>query len=224
MFLDYHGKTGPIIIQDTIESPRADIIVRAAEEVGYESTDYNGASQEGTCVTLRLIIMSQGSDCVEHSAWAAKAYLTIDTLFAGFSKVQQNIKDGVRMSTSQAYLKPAMFRSNLHVATLAIVHRVCINPRSNWLMPLVDSVYNKPGIYKWSDKEIPYVTEMPLNGFQVIFEGIRATGVEFVWKGEIRQVFASREVILSAGAIDSPKILMLSGVGPKQHLQQLKVC
>ena len=47
--------------------------------------------------------------------------------------------------------------------------------------------------------------------------------MEFLWKGEIRNVSASREVILSAGAIDSPKILMLSGVGPKDHLKDLQV-
>ena len=59
---------------------------------------------------------------------------------------------------------------------------------------------------------------------QVIIENKRAVGVGFSWKGEIRQVGASREVILSAGAIDSPKILMLSGIGPAQHLKDMQVC
>ena len=47
--------------------------------------------------------------------------------------------------------------------------------------------------------------------------------MEFVWKGETRQVSAKKEVILSAGAMGSPKLLMLSGVGPKDHLKEMNV-
>jgi choline dehydrogenase-like flavoprotein len=38
--------------------------------------------------------------------------------------------------------------------------------------------------------------------------------------GELRQIFASREVILSGGAFNTPQLLMLSGVGPREHLEQ----
>lgn len=48
----------------------------------------------------------------------------------------------------------------------------------------------------------------------------RAYGVRFRRNNEIYEVFASKEVILSAGAVQSPQILMLSGVGPTMQLMQ----
>ena len=50
-----------------------------------------------------------------------------------------------------------------------------------------------------------------------------AYGVQFQKNGRIYQVKASKEVILSAGAIGSPQILMLSGVGPADHLNSLGI-
>lgn len=48
----------------------------------------------------------------------------------------------------------------------------------------------------------------------------RAYGVRISRKDEIMDIFASKEVILSAGAVQSPQILMLSGVGPTVHLME----
>src|SRR3984885_7121584 len=63
---------------------------------------------------------------------------------------------------------------------------------------------------------------------RVIFEGKRAVGVEFAHAGSARngatqRATAGREVILSAGAISSPHILQLSGVGDAEHLSEIGV-
>ncbi|XP_061722400.1 glucose dehydrogenase [FAD, quinone] [Cydia pomonella] len=54
-------------------------------------------------------------------------------------------------------------------------------------------------------------------------ESKRAFGVEFIRDGQKQVVYAKREVILSAGAIGSPQLLMLSGVGPAKNLQEVGV-
>ncbi|XP_014664301.1 PREDICTED: glucose dehydrogenase [FAD, quinone]-like [Priapulus caudatus] len=95
-------------------------------------------------------------------------------------KSQANTKDGKRWSTAEAYLRPAMHRSNLDIA---------INT---------------------------HVTK-------INFDGKKATGVTFIHGAEKKTVHVSKEVILSAGSIGSPHILMLSGVGPKDHLTKFNI-
>ena len=53
---------------------------------------------------------------------------------------------------------------------------------------------------------------------RILLEHKRAVGVEFEHEGEVKQLRAAREVLLCAGALQSPQILMLSGIGPRQHL------
>jgi choline dehydrogenase-like flavoprotein len=55
---------------------------------------------------------------------------------------------------------------------------------------------------------------------RVLFDGRRAVGVSYRQDGMRKEARARREVILSAGAIGSPHLLMLSGVGPAAHLSQ----
>ncbi|TIM07941.1 MAG: choline dehydrogenase [Mesorhizobium sp.] len=55
---------------------------------------------------------------------------------------------------------------------------------------------------------------------RVIIENQRATGVEIEVRRRIQVIKARREVIVAASSINSPKILMLSGIGPAQHLRE----
>jgi choline dehydrogenase len=96
---------------------------------------------------------------------------------AGLGLPDFTIRNGRRHSTSAAYLRPALRRSNLTVRTNALVTRVEIS-------------------------------------------GGRATGVEFTVGGRLQTVAAAREVIVCGGAFNSPQILMLSGIGPADHLRQ----
>ena len=57
---------------------------------------------------------------------------------------------------------------------------------------------------------------------RITLEGRRATGVTFRQDGQLRTVRAA-QVILCGGAINSPQLLLLSGIGPQQHLTDLGV-
>ena len=58
---------------------------------------------------------------------------------------------------------------------------------------------------------------------RIALEGKRATGVEFVYNGQVYRIGAELEVVLSLGAIHTPKVLMLSGIGDQADLQSLGI-
>jgi choline dehydrogenase len=98
----------------------------------------------------------------------------------GAGLYQVTCRNGRRWSTADAYLRPALERSNLTVRTDALVSRV-------------------------------------------LFAGTRAIGVRYSRHGEDVDVHVDGEVILSGGAVNSPQLLMLSGVGPAEHLRSLDI-
>ncbi|XP_049269954.1 oxygen-dependent choline dehydrogenase-like [Rhipicephalus sanguineus] len=98
-----------------------------------------------------------------------------------FSRVQNNIKNGERWSSSKSFItNDVRRRKNFDVALYAHVTKV-------------------------------------------IFEGMDAVGVEYKRYLGTHTVRAKKEVILCAGAIASAQLLMLSGIGPRDHLQSLGI-
>ncbi len=70
----------------------------------------------------------------------------------------------------------------------------------------------------------PNLEVMPyMDVHRLLFEGNRAVGVVASKLGEAQELRAEREVILCAGAYNSPKLLMLSGIGPAEHLQMREI-
>ena len=58
---------------------------------------------------------------------------------------------------------------------------------------------------------------------RLLFEGKRCVGVAFRQRGTDREARAAREVILCGGAVNSPHLLQISGIGPAEHLQSIGV-
>jgi choline dehydrogenase-like flavoprotein len=95
----------------------------------------------------------------------------------GVGLYQLTQRSGRRWSAADGYLRPAIGRANLTVATGALATRVLV-------------------------------------------EDGRAVGVRYLRDRAEREARAGREVILSGGAVGSPQLLMLSGVGPADHLRE----
>jgi choline dehydrogenase len=98
----------------------------------------------------------------------------------GVGLYQLTQRRGRRWSAADAYLHPAVDRSNLTVRTGALTTRVLVS-------------------------------------------GGRATGVEYRSGGRTHTASAAAEVILAGGAVNSPQLLMLSGIGPAAHLREVGV-
>ena len=78
--------------------------------------------------------------------------------------------------------------------------------------------YLHPALARENFTAIPHALVTKLN-----FDGTRCTGVTYTKDGETHTVKANKEVILSAGAVNSPQILMLSGIGNQAELEALGI-
>jgi choline dehydrogenase len=58
---------------------------------------------------------------------------------------------------------------------------------------------------------------------RILFEGSRASGIEFAQNGQLRQAKAKLEIVVSQGAIQTPKLLMQSGIGDQEELRKFGI-
>jgi choline dehydrogenase len=85
--------------------------------------------------------------------------------------------------------------------------------RHSTVRAFIDPVKNRPNL----------TVETHALVTRILIENGRANGVEFTRGGQTHIIRATREVIVSGGAINSPQILMLSGIGPAAHLKAMGI-
>ena len=90
---------------------------------------------------------------------------------------------------------------------------ICKGRRHSTAVCYLHPVMSRPNLTVWTDTLAT----------RVLFDGTHAVGVAALKDGRPQQVRAQKEIILSAGAINSPQLLLLSGVGPAEHLHQLGI-
>ena len=75
-------------------------------------------------------------------------------------------------------------------------------------------------LHPYMDKRANLKVETGAMVLKILFEGKRAIGVRYQQNGQTHEIYCRREVLLSAGALQSPQILMNSGIGDAAQLQQ----
>jgi choline dehydrogenase len=83
---------------------------------------------------------------------------------------------------------------------------------------------NVPSSYLYPVMDQPNLTVLTsAHANRLTLEGGTVTGVEFEWQGKLRTIKSSSDVVLSAGAIQTPKLLMLSGIGGRAELDRFGI-
>jgi choline dehydrogenase-like flavoprotein len=155
---------------------------RKLEDHAWGASKYHGAGGpihvHDPSAAAHPLCMTFLEACTEVGIPLSRDFNGAETEGAGFWQV--TIRNGARVSSASAYLRPALRRPNLELAIEARTTRV-------------------------------------------LFSGTAATGVEYLRGGSRLTATARREVLLCAGAIGSPQLLELSGIGDPQLLRRLDI-
>ncbi len=204
---DYHGKDGPIIVRrykphELMADQQA--FVEACRTAGFDdSPDHN------------------------------------DPDSSGVGPLPLNNPDGIRWSTALGYLAPARERLNLTIRGNCLVRRILFSPstRSGRTVPRAIGVEVESPYHRWGPKPVKSAAA----GITSASSGERTTNhrhiepdgtvvppphltpargeASTVQRGETFRVYAG-EVLLSAGPVASPQLLMISGIGPADQLRE----
>lgn len=125
-------------------------------------------------------------------------------------------------ATSQAFVEACKrlqypFNADFNGERIDGVGTVQLNVRNGWRCSTARG-YLKPNLKR---KNLELMTRTFVR--RILFEGRRAVGVEVERGGAIKRIGARREVIVSGGAINSPMLLMNSGVGPAAELNEVGI-
>ncbi|XP_031846619.1 glucose dehydrogenase [FAD, quinone] [Nomia melanderi] len=150
-------------------------------EIGRVSAKYHGTG--GLMTVERFPWQPEFASAVmkaaEETGFGTTEDMTGDKI-TGFTVAQTISRDGVRLSSTKAFVTPFRHRKNLSVMTNALVTKIRT-------------------------------------------VGKRAVGVDVEAHGRKYYIKAKREIIVSGGAVNSPQLLLLSGIGPKEHLKSVKI-
>ena len=125
----------------------------------------------------------------------------------GNAYFQMTQRRGVRWGATKAFLRPVLNRPNLTVLTHTLVERVDIE--------------NRDGVRRATGVGVVTVASRGRRAAPAL--AFAAGGRPAGRGGEKGSIKARREVILAAGAIGSPQILQLSGIGPGEHLRKHRI-
>jgi choline dehydrogenase len=152
---------------------------------------------------------------MEHNVRGADAYrgqggpITISDI----KKPSANAKAFVEACTRLQHPRNSDFNGE-RIDGVGIVQ---LNVRNGWRCSTAAG-YLKPNLAR---KNLKLMTQTLVR--RILFEGRRAIGVEVEERGVVRRIRARREVIVSTGAINSPALLMNSGIGPAAELRQIGI-
>lgn len=238
---NYHWVHVPIGYLYCIGNPRTDWMMKTAPEAGLNgrSLTYPRGKVLGGCSSVNGMIYMRGQ-AADYDRWRqmGNAGWGWDDVLPYFKRVEDHHAGGDDLHGAGGEWKVTRQR-----LTWDILHAVQRGAEEFGILPTDDFnggtnegsgffEVNQKGGWRWNTAKafltpvknrpnLKVVTEAHVTG--VTLEGQRATGVAYERGGQETWVSARAEVILAAGAINSPKLLELSGIGQSDRLSSLGI-